>query len=60
MSRELTWLNQKDSRFLAILRSLSIFVIVFGHVGGFWLFRPWSEFLHVFVPIFWRFRVSSG
>ena len=46
------WLNQSDSKFLAILRSLSIFVIVFCHVGGFWIYRPWSELLHVFVPIF--------
>ena len=41
-----------DSNFLSYLRGLSIFVIVFGHVGGFWVFRPYSEFLHVFVPIF--------
>jgi peptidoglycan/LPS O-acetylase OafA/YrhL len=27
-------------------------MIVFGHVGGFWFFPPWSEFLQVFVPIF--------
>jgi len=41
-----------DSKFLAYLRSLSIFVIVFGHVGGFWVFQPYSGFLYVFVPIF--------
>jgi peptidoglycan/LPS O-acetylase OafA/YrhL len=41
-----------DSKFLASFRAISIFVIVFGHVGGFWVFRPYSEFLHVFVPIF--------
>lgn len=35
-----------------MLRSLSILTIVFGHVGGFWIYPPWSEFLHVFVPIF--------
>ena len=41
-----------DSSFLAYLRSLAIFVIVFGHVGGFWAFRPYSEFLHVFISMF--------
>ncbi|MBU0701367.1 acyltransferase family protein [bacterium] len=46
------WLQQQDSEFLAVLRSLSIFVIVFGHVGGFWFYPPWTGFLHVFVPIF--------
>lgn len=46
------WLKSNDSEFLMVLRALSIFIIVFGHVGGFWIYRPWSEFLHVFVPIF--------
>lgn len=46
------WLTKDDSEFLAVLRSLSIFVIVFGHVGGFWFYPPWTEFLHVFVPVF--------
>ncbi len=45
-------ISKDESDFLAYLRSLSIFVIVFGHVGGFWVFKPYSEFLHVFVPIF--------
>lgn len=46
------WLQQQDSEFLAVLRSVSILTIVFGHVGGYWFFPPWSELLHVFVPIF--------
>jgi len=46
------WLERRDSEYLLVLRALSIFVIVFGHVGGFWFFPPWSEFLQVFVPIF--------
>lgn len=45
-------LSSVDSAFTGYLRSLSILVIVFGHVGGFWFFRPYSEFLHVFVAIF--------
>jgi peptidoglycan/LPS O-acetylase OafA/YrhL len=45
-------ISPADSKFLAYLRALSIFVIVFGHVGGFWVFKPYSEFLHVFVPVF--------
>jgi peptidoglycan/LPS O-acetylase OafA/YrhL len=45
-------LTLNDRNFLSYLRGLSIFVIVFGHVGGFWAYRPYSEFLHVFVPIF--------
>ena len=46
------WLQPQDSEFLTVLRSLSIFIIVFGHCGGFYFYRPWSEFLHVFVPVF--------
>jgi len=45
-------LAQKDSEFLLYLRSLSILVIVLGHIGLFWAFEPYSEFLHVFIPIF--------
>jgi peptidoglycan/LPS O-acetylase OafA/YrhL len=45
-------LSENDSQFLAYLRGTAILVIVFGHIGGFWVFRPYSEFLHVFVPIF--------
>lgn len=47
-----TYLSSSDSYFLANLRSISIFAIVFGHVGGFWLFKPYSELLNVFVPVF--------
>ena len=45
-------LSAADSKFLSYLRSFSIFIIVFGHVGGFWVYPPFSEFLHVFVPVF--------
>lgn len=31
---------------------MAIAVVVFGHVGGFWAFRPYTEFLHVVVPVF--------
>ena len=44
--------SREDSQFLAYLRSLSILVIVFGHIGLFWVYKPYSEFLHVFIPIF--------
>ena len=46
------WLTQEDSQFLKILRAVAIFVIVFGHVGGGWIYPPWSQFLNVSVPIF--------
>jgi len=45
-------LSDSDRRFLAYLRGLAILVIVFGHVGGFWFYEPYTEFLHVFVPVF--------
>lgn len=45
-------LSINDSVFLARLRSVAILIIVFGHVGGFWAYRPYSEFLHISVPIF--------
>ena len=47
-----TYLSDNDSQFLAYLRGIAILVIVFGHTGGFWVFRPYTEFLHVFVPVF--------
>jgi peptidoglycan/LPS O-acetylase OafA/YrhL len=47
-----SWLQQYDSEYLFFLRAFSILIIVFGHTGGFWFFPPWSEFLHVFMPIF--------
>jgi len=45
-------LTRRNSEFLAMLRATSIGIIVFGHVGGFWFFKPYSEFLHVFLPVF--------
>ncbi len=45
-------ITREDSEFLAMVRAVSIGVIVLGHVGGFWFFRPYSEFLHVVVPVF--------
>lgn len=44
--------SQQDSNFLTILRGSCIVVIVFGHTGGFWLFRPFTSYLHSAVPIF--------
>lgn len=52
MGQSKDWLQPHDSEFLAVLRAVSIVVIVFGHVGGFWIYPPWSELLQVFVPIF--------
>jgi peptidoglycan/LPS O-acetylase OafA/YrhL len=45
-------LAKEDSEFLKVLRALSTLMIIFGHVGGFWFYRPWSELLQVFVPVF--------
>jgi peptidoglycan/LPS O-acetylase OafA/YrhL len=45
-------ISPTDSRFLAYLRGLAILVIVFGHCGGGWVFKPYSGFLNVFVPVF--------
>ena len=53
-------LSQNDSEYLSYLRSLSIFVIVFGHVGGFWFYRPYTEFLHVFIPVFFFISGAVG
>ena len=46
------YLTEDDSLFLTYLRGIAILVIVFMHVGGAWIFRPYTEFLHVFVPVF--------
>jgi peptidoglycan/LPS O-acetylase OafA/YrhL len=45
-------LQSDDSSFLKHLRALSIFVIVFGHVGGFWVFTPYSQYLLTFNAVF--------
>ena len=45
-------LSAENKEFITYLRALSIFIIVFGHVGGFWFFEPYCELLYVFVPIF--------
>lgn len=50
--RETIQLNSADSDFLVYLRGLSILIIIFGHVGGFWICNPYSKFLTVVVPIF--------
>jgi fucose 4-O-acetylase-like acetyltransferase len=46
------WLQHSDSEYLKVLRALSIVMIVFGHVGGAWFYRPWTEFISIFVAIF--------
>lgn len=46
------YLSRDDSDFLCYLRGGLILIIVFGHCGGFWLYRPYSEFLHFVVPAF--------
>ncbi|WP_456432061.1 acyltransferase family protein, partial [Thermosulfuriphilus sp.] len=51
-------LSRQDSEFLRYLRGLAIFIVVFGHVGGFWFYRPYSGFLLVSVPIF--FMISGA
>lgn len=45
-------LLEEDSQFIGYLRGFAILAIVFGHVGGFWVYPPYSEFLHTFVPLF--------
>lgn len=45
-------LSKADSEFLNYLRGLSIFLIIFGHIGGLWVFRPYSEFLNATLPLF--------
>lgn len=57
-AREAPTLSSVNSDFTGYLRSFSILVIVFGHVGGFWFFRPYSGFFYVFVAIF--FFLSGG
>lgn len=41
-----------DSQKISYLRASAILVIVFGHIGGFWFFTPYSSYLHVVVPLF--------
>ncbi len=50
-------LNQTDSLFLAYVRGAAIITIVFLHLGG-WVFRPYSHFALVVVPMF--FFVSGA
>jgi len=46
-----TKISSEDSTFLHYLRGGSILVVVFGHVGGFWAYPPYSSFLLAVVPI---------
>ncbi len=41
--------EQRD--FIDCLRGLSILRVVLGHLGLFWLLRPYSEFLHALLPL---------
>lgn len=42
----------RDERdFIDCLRGLSILRVVLGHLGLFWLMRPYSEFLHALLPL---------
>ena len=45
-------LTHDDSSFLKHLRAISIFIVIFGHVGGFWFFSPYSQYLLVFNSVF--------
>lgn len=44
-------LSPDDSRFLVYLRGIAILAIVVGHLGG-WILPPYTEFVAVFVPVF--------
>lgn len=48
----MAYLSDEDNRILKYYRGLSIFIIVFGHVGGFWFYMPYSQFLLVFNAVF--------
>ena len=52
-------INSEDSLLLKYSRGLSIFVIVFGHVGGFWFYDPYSRFLLVVNAVFFLSLVLS-
>ncbi len=45
-------LSQTVSEFLKHLRALGIFIVVFAHLGGGWIFPPYSYSLFLFASIF--------
>ncbi|MBC2714610.1 MAG: acyltransferase [Desulfobacteraceae bacterium] len=45
-------LSTHDKVFLKNLRAIAIFLVVFGHVGGFWFAPPYGSFLLTIVPVF--------
>ncbi len=51
MSNQVT-LDRDSSELLALLRALATVFIAVGHVGLFWMNRPWTEFLQFTVPLF--------
>lgn len=44
-------LHPSDSRYIDRLRGASILRVVLVHLGLSWVFVPWSEFVHAFLPI---------
>lgn len=51
-------LDPINSDIFKYYRGLSIIIIVFGHVGGFWFYEPYSRFLLVFNSVFFLFLVG--
>jgi len=50
--------SDRDRDYLNIIRGISISRVVLVHLGLSWFFTPYSEFIHVFLPVL--FFVSGG
>lgn len=51
-------IGHDERDFIDCLRGLSILRVVLGHLGLFWILRPYSEFLHALLPLL--FLVSGA
>ncbi|MDT0582635.1 acyltransferase family protein [Brumicola blandensis] len=45
-------ISAEDSQKISYLRAFAIIAIVFGHIGGFWFYVPFSSYLYIVVPLF--------
>jgi peptidoglycan/LPS O-acetylase OafA/YrhL len=52
-------ISQEDMDFISYARGVAILSIVFGHVGGYWYFQPYSSYLHVCGSSFFFFLSGS-
>lgn len=52
-------ISQEDKDFISYLRGFAILSIIFGHVGGYWILKPASSYLHLSGSTFFFFLAGG-